>query len=206
MCSRFCNILYLPSAWPASILHRFPSRLYPTSTIMPPHPPSLRAAQNRHTYVSNAVLPPLADHKSTSSIAKHVTRKINPSHCPFLAPGSVSRGANEACLRTWFPKHLPLTRSADRVGAERSPLFRPALLRDQKGRTNGARTGRQWGHQCCLLVPDVIYVLCTEAVVKSRAMDYLLLLLPFALTLRGPSGGHCVELHLFPSSSIFLSH
>ena len=41
----------------------------------------------------------------------------------------------------------------------------------------------------------------TGRVVNGRVKDQLLLL--FALTLRGPSGGHCVELLFFPSSRIY---
>ena len=46
----------------------------------------------------------------------------------------------------------------------------------------------------------------TEGAVKSRVTDHLLLLLllRFALTLRGPSGGHCVELRFHALSTYFL--
>ena len=40
----------------------------------------------------------------------------------------------------------------------------------------------------------------TEGVVKSRVTDQSVLLL--ALTLQGPSGGHCVELQMRPPTSI----
>ena len=46
-------------------------------------------------------------------------------------------------------------------------------------------------------------IIGTERVVKVRVTDHLLLL--FALTLRGPSGAHCVELQFHPSFTYFLS-
>ena len=49
---------------------------------------------------------------------------------------------------------------------------------------------------------------CLSYAVREGSLEFVLQTIScllFALTLRGPSGGHCVELHLSSSSSILLA-